>query len=86
MQRKAELADELGGVAPLGGVTVIADGEGRVRHVVSRPLPTTANGGLDHLRGFVASVEHRMTAAAWGANPARRIVDHMNLQGIDSRK
>ena len=85
VQRSPEHADDLGGVVPLGGATVIADGEGRVRHVVRRPLPTSANGGLEQLHGFVASVEHRMRRAAWVTNPKRRIVDHLNLRGIDGR-
>ncbi len=86
VQQSPTHADEFGGVVPLGGATVIADSEGRVRYVVSRPLPTQTNGGLDQMRGFLASVEHRMTQSAWTANPNRRIVENLNLRGIDARR
>lgn len=83
VQRRPEAADELGGITPLGGTTVIADSEGRIRHVVSRPLPSYANGGLDRLRGFVDDVERRMPQMAWSPDRALRVTNHLNLRGID---
>lgn len=86
VQRGDDADVDLGGVIPLGGATVIADSEGRIRHVVSRPLPTEPNGGLDRLRGFVAAVEHRTPMVAWNEDPVKRITNHLNLRGIDARR
>lgn len=84
VQRRADLADEFGGVVPLGGVTVVADAEGVVRYVVRKPLPTEGSPELEALGDHVAAVEHRIRSVAWAPTPERRIVERLNLRSLDA--
>jgi hypothetical protein len=86
VQRREDAAGELGGIVPLGGTTVVADSDGRVRNVVARPLPTEVNGGMDRIRGFVDAVEHRLTNAAWHSRPETRVIAQLNLRGVHDRR
>ncbi len=84
VQRRKDLADELGGVVPMGGVTVIADSDGAVRYVISKPLPTEGSRALDKLQGFVAGVEHRLRSVAWSGDPKRAVRERLNLRRLDA--
>ena len=86
VQRDADSERDLGGITPLGGTTVIADGSGRVRYVIAKPLPTEANGRLEQLNAFAAGVEHRLRRPAWAADARTRIVNNLNLRSIDGRR
>jgi hypothetical protein len=75
----------LGGLVAMGGVTVVADGEGYVRYVIPKKLPSADETRMQELDDFAASVEHRITSIAWNANAKRRIVDRLNLRSLDGR-
>ena len=40
VQRDKQTREDLGGLVPMGGVTVVADGEGYVRYVIAKSLPS----------------------------------------------
>jgi hypothetical protein len=42
---QAEMVDQLGGVVLRGGATVVADVDGEIRHVISRPTPVLSQAG-----------------------------------------
>ncbi len=84
VQRRPDLADDLGGVIPMGGVTVVADGEGEVRYVVGKPLPVEKSPELDALQGFVAGAEHRLRSVAWSGDPKRAVAERLNLRRLDA--
>jgi hypothetical protein len=77
--------EDLGGLVPMGGVTVVADGEGHVRYVIPKPLPSAGDARMKVLHDFAASVEHRLTSIAWSPNGSRRIIDRLNLRSLDGR-
>ena len=85
VQRDDTASAEFGGIVPMGGVTVVADGQGNVRYVIAKPLPTTGSERRAALTSFAAAVEHRMTSIAWSPDSATRIIKHMNLRSLDAR-
>jgi hypothetical protein len=85
VQRDRKHNEDLGGITPLGGVTVIANGEGQVRYVIAKMLPTADEQRLTQLRGFAVAAENRLSAAKWSADPKRRLVDRLNLRSLDAR-
>ena len=86
VQRDKDAAGDLGGIVAMGGATVIADGQGNVRYVVTKPLPTAGSPRRVALASFAAEVEHRTPAVAWSPDAATRIIQHMNLRSIDARR
>lgn len=80
--------EDLGGITPLGGVTIVANGEGQVRYKIAKMLPAadTDNERLEQLRGFAAAAETRLSAAKWNADPARRLVDKLNLRSLHAHR
>ena len=78
--------DDLGGVKPAGGATVIANGDGTIRYVVSKPLPCAGSPAMATLRGHVADVEHRLGAAVWAGPLANRVERRLHLRGLDARR
>ena len=85
VQRDRKHDEDLGGITPLGGVTVIANGEGQVRYVIAKMLPTADEQRLTQLRGFAGAAENRLSAAKWSADPKRRLIDRLNLRSLDAR-
>jgi hypothetical protein len=85
VQRDKKHGEDLGGIAPLGGVTVVANVEGQVRYVIAKMLPTADDDRLHQLRGFAAAAENRLSAIKWSGDPKRRIVDRLNLRQMDAR-
>jgi hypothetical protein len=85
VQRDHQQPEDLGGLEPMGGATVIADGEGHVRYVVAKKLPTADKQRMAQLQGFAASVENRLTSSKWSQDPKRRIVERLNLRSLDAR-
>ncbi len=86
VQRRRDAADELGGIVPMGGATVVADGHGIVRYVIAKPLPVEGGARFERLAAFAASVEHRRPSIAWSPDRKTRIVANMNLRSIDARR
>ena len=86
VQRRKDTSADLGGIVPMGGATVIADGQGNVRYVVAKPLPTSGSPQLAALTAFAAGVEHRLPAIAWSTDAGNRIIQHLNLRSIDARR
>ncbi|MDT5401956.1 MAG: hypothetical protein QOK33_5187 [Mycobacterium sp.] len=80
-----EHEEDLGGLEPMGGVTVVADGEGIVRYVIPKMLQSADDQRMAQLKGFAASVENRLTSAKWSQNPSSRIVQRLNLRSLDAR-
>jgi hypothetical protein len=87
VQRDKEHDEDLGGITPLGGVTVIANGEGQIRYVIAKMLPTADEDctRLEQLRGFAAAAESRLSAAKWSKDPTRRLIDKLTLRSLDAR-
>ena len=52
VQRDNQHAEDLGGLSPMGGATVIADGEGHVRYVIAKKLPSADEERMEQLRGL----------------------------------
>lgn len=82
----------LGGVALRGGATVVADATGRVRHVITKAVPTdpdaagATDGGVARLRGlrlWVAQFDGHDLLAPW-IKPESRVVQSLNFGRIDS--
>ncbi|MBS1691373.1 MAG: hypothetical protein JST91_04050 [Actinobacteria bacterium] len=86
VQRDKRRFEDLGGLVPMGGVTVVADGEGYVRYAIGKPLPSADPARMKDLADFAASVEHRLTSIAWSPDRNRRIVDRLNLRSLDGRR
>ena len=84
VQRDADAVNELGGIAPMGGTTVIADSEGHVQYVIAKPVPTAGTAAFDELRTFLIGLEHELRTPAWRTPAARRITDRLNLRSIDA--
>jgi hypothetical protein len=56
------MVDQLGGVVLRGGATVVADVDGEIRHVISRPTPTlprsgASDAGVARLAGIAQFVD-----------------------------
>ena len=64
MQRGAS-DEDLGGIKPVGGTTVVANGDGTVRYVIAKPKPRDGEVAMQALKRHVADVEHRLGAAIW---------------------
>lgn len=85
-QRK--LRAQLGGVALRGGTTVVADATGRVRTVVTRPLPNPASDDsqgkarLDDIQHFVDTFDGHDALGPWIHVP-NRIPHALNFGRID---
>lgn len=95
VQKAQDLAaahgDALGGIALLGGTTVVADLAGHVRRVVSKPLPVTAGSGELAERGrarlaatlsFVEAFDGHYTTGSW-SDAADRVVRTLNFASVD---
>jgi len=85
VQRDRREKDDFDGIVPMGGATVVADGEGHVRYVIAKTLPSADDERMAQLKSFVASVERRLTSAKWSQDPSRRIVERLNLRSLDAR-
>jgi hypothetical protein len=85
VQRDRQQQEDLGGLVPMGGATVVADGEGHVRYVIAKTLPGADDERMAQLRGFVASVENRLTSTKWSLDPSRRIIERLNLRSLHAR-
>jgi hypothetical protein len=90
VQRKFGAA--LGGVPLRGGATVVADATGRVRHVITKAVPTdpdaagATDSGVARLRGlrqWVAQFDGHDLLAPWVAADSR-VVQSLNFARIDS--
>jgi hypothetical protein len=81
---RSELDESLGGIQRIGGVTVVADPDGAVRYVVTRPYPVDGSNTREELQSHVDTVERRIGAAAWAAPRATRLSDRLNLRGVDA--
>ena len=86
VQRDHRQQQDLGGLEPMGGATVVADGEGHVRYVISKMLQSADEERMAQLQGFAASVENRLTSTKWSQDPSRRIVERLNLRSLDARR
>ena len=86
VQRYRDPSEELGGIIPMGGATVIADSEGSIRYVIGKKLPAEGTPELDQLRGFVADTEHRLRSVAWSGDFGQRLVRTLNLRSLDVRR
>jgi hypothetical protein len=82
----------LGGVPLRGGSTVVADATGRVRHVITKAVPTdpdatgATDGGVARLRGlrqWVAQFDGHDLLAPW-IQAESRVVQSLNFARIDS--
>lgn len=85
----AELQDELGaalgGIPLRGGSTVVADATGRIRHVISKPVPSVKGDGAARLAGmrdFVAYLDGYDLLEP-SARPDRRVVSSLNFARVD---
>jgi hypothetical protein len=85
VQRDRQHQEDLGGLVPMGGATVVADGEGHVRYVIAKTLPGADDERMAQLKGFVASVEKRLTSTKWSLDPSRRIIERLNLRSLHAR-
>lgn len=67
VQEDKSLRDDLGfgGVRALGGSTIIADAEGRIRYVISKPLTKARREGQ---RAFVESCDERNPMVPWAGD------------------
>jgi hypothetical protein len=90
VQRKFSAA--LGGVPLRGGATVVADATGRVRHVITKAVPTdpTAGGATDPgvarlaaARQWVAQFDGHDLLAPW-VETGSRVTQSLNFARIDS--
>lgn len=77
--------DNLGGIRPRGGTTVVADSDGHVRYIIKKQLPRQGNNEMKLLRSFVQDLEHRTPSLGWDSAPDR-IIKHFNLRGIDAHR
>jgi hypothetical protein len=86
-----QLSPALGGVPLRGGATVVADATGRVRHVITRAVPTDPNaagatdGGVARLQSlaeWVAQFDGHDLLAPW-IDPQTRVVQSLNFARID---
>jgi hypothetical protein len=91
-EAQAKFGAALGGVALRGGATVVADATGRVRHVITKAVPTDpdapgfTDGGVARLRGlrqWVAQFDGHDLLAPW-VEPQSRVVQSLNFARIDS--
>jgi len=82
----------LGGIAMRGGSTVVADATGRVRHVITKAVPTdpdaagATDGGVARLHGlrqWVAQFDGHDLLAPW-VKADSRVVQSLNFGRIDS--
>ena len=92
---QAELRGRLGGVRLRGGCTVVADATGRIRHVVSRPVPCQDGPGsagergrarLAETLGFVDAFDGYDAHGPW-SDPdrhAERVLQRLNFGRIDA--
>ncbi len=89
---QAKFGAALGGVPLRGGSTVVADATGRVRHVITKAVPTdpdapgATDGGVARLRGlkqWVAQFDGHDLLAPW-IQPESRVVQSLNFARIDS--
>jgi hypothetical protein len=78
-------AQRLGGIRPSGGATVVADSEGTVRYVISKPYPAEGSPARNALLGYVADLEQANPRLGWD-NSQNRIVNHFTLRGIDAER
>ena len=85
VQRDKQTSEDLGGLVPMGGVTVVADGEGYVRYVIAKSLPSADKARMQELQDYAASVEYRLTSIKWSPNRDRRILERLNLRSLDGR-
>jgi hypothetical protein len=85
MQRGAS-DDDLGGIQPVGGTTVVANGDGTVRYVVTKSKPRDGEPSMQALRRHVADVEHRLGAVVWAGPLATRVERRLHLRGLDGRR
>jgi hypothetical protein len=76
-----------------GGATVVADATGRVRHVITKAVPTdpdaagATDGGVARLRAleqWVAQFDGHDLLAPW-VDADRRVAESLNFARIDSR-
>ncbi len=83
----------LGGIPLRGGATVVADATGRVRHVITKPVPTdpdaagATDSGVARLRAvrhWVAQFDGHDLLAPW-VEADRRVTESLNFARIDSR-
>ncbi|GIJ74605.1 hypothetical protein [Virgisporangium ochraceum] len=90
VQRKFGAA--LGGVPLRGGATVVADATGRVRHVITKPVPTDPNatgatdGGVARMaavRQWVAQFDGHDLLVPW-VEAGSRVTQSLNFARIDS--
>jgi hypothetical protein len=87
---EAERKAELGGVSLYGGTTVIADADGSVRHVISKPLPVAPLENadspgvrrLDSILHFVDACKETDPLRPW-SQTARPITKRFNFATID---
>jgi hypothetical protein len=83
IQRDNQHDADLGGLAPIGGATVVADWEGNVRYVIAKTLHSADETRMNELRDYAASVENRITSIKWSPNHNRRIIERLNLRSLD---
>jgi hypothetical protein len=89
---QAKLSPTLGGIPLRGGVTVVADATGRVRHVIAKAVPTdpdgagATDGGVARLRAmaeWVSMFDGHDLLAPW-TKAESRLVQSLNFARIDS--
>lgn len=87
------LRPRLGGIPLRGGTTIVADATGRIKFVISKPLPTAAGAddlaarGADRLRGMLEFVDtfdgYAAATMPWNADP-RRVLNELNVANLDT--
>ncbi|WP_433722673.1 hypothetical protein ACQP0C_22200 [Nocardia sp. CA-129566] len=90
---QARLRPRLGGLPLRGGTTIVADATGRIKFVISKPLPASAGSddvtarGADRLRGILEFVDtfdgYAGATMPWRADPSR-VVDELNVANLDT--
>lgn len=87
---EAARKQELSGVSLFGGATIIADADGSVRHVISKPLPTASEGAgsspgaarLHAILRFVDTCNETDPLRPWSQR-ARPLTHRFNFASID---
>jgi len=75
----------LGGIPLRGGATVVADATGRVRHVISKPVPSTGGAGADRLDQIADFVAHLDGYGLLGplSDEDHRVVSSLTFAKVD---